>query len=275
MAIVPELLIENSESYIMSIRLAPDGLSFSGYRPNENGSFFYTEEVWNGVSSYVDWVKECFFSADWLSQSFRQLYVVQSQSSFTIVPLAYYSAQEKEHLFNFTCGNQQADKVLSIEWKETNQVLLYTMGQELYDFCSRSLDNPQFICSQWPLLVWWRNEGLNNLFRQMFLHISDGLLTVACFAQGNLLYSNYYAVHSVDDMLYYTLYIWKQLGWNAQSDQLKICGEAKVESHFATMLRTYIRQVDSCNIPSETYLLGDDLLRTPTDLIALSINENN
>ena len=45
--LIPELLSKESENYIVSIRLMPDGLSFSGYNPRIKGSFFIHEEKWN------------------------------------------------------------------------------------------------------------------------------------------------------------------------------------------------------------------------------------
>ena len=56
---------------------------------------------------------------------------------------------------------------------------------------------------------------------------------------------------------------------------MHICGDANLVNDFAAALRTYIRQVNILGIPSDIYLMGDDLLNAPIDIIALSINENN
>ena len=41
---IPDTLTtDNSEKYIVSIRLRSGGLSFSGYDPSAGGSFFYRE----------------------------------------------------------------------------------------------------------------------------------------------------------------------------------------------------------------------------------------
>lgn len=271
---IPELLTSNSETFIGSIRLEPGGLSFSGYQPYVKGSFFYAEEKWDRRGSYIEWIKEFFFTHEWLTLTFQKLYVIEAQADFTIVPLAFYIEQNKDRLFPFVCGHHE-DKVISSEWKDAKQVILYSMNKELYDFCLRSLNAPTFICSQIPLFKWWRNESLNKIFKQIHLSIDNGKLNIACFAQGSLLFSNYYHVKNLEDMLYYTLYIWKQFNWNAECDQVHICGDANLVNDFAAALRTYIRQVNILGIPSDIYLMGDDLLNAPIDIIALSINENN
>ena len=255
---IPELLTSNSETFIGSIRLEPGGLSFSGYQPYVKGSFFYAEEKWDRRGSYIEWIKEFFFTHEWLTLTFQKLYVIQAQADFTIVPLAFYIEQNKDRLFPFVCGHHE-DKVISSEWKDAKQVILYSMNKELYDFCLRSLNAPTFICSQVPLFKWWRNESLNKIFKQIHLSIDNGRLNIACFAQGSLLFSNYYHVKNLEDMLYYTLYIWKQFNWNAECDQVHICGDANLVNDFAAALRTYIRQVNILGIPSDIYLMGDDL----------------
>ena len=238
---IPELLTSNSETFIGSIRLEPGGLSFSGYQPNVKGSFFYAEEKWDRRGSYIEWIKEFFFTHEWLTLTFQKLYVIQAQADFTIVPLAFYIEQNKDRLFPFVCGHHE-DKVISSEWKDAKQIILYSM---------------------------------NKIFKQIHLSIDNGKLNIACFAQGSLLFSNYYHVKNLEDMLYYTLYIWKQFNWNAECDQVHICGNANLVNDFAAALRTYIRQVNILGIPSDIYLMGDDLLNAPIDIIALSINENN
>lgn len=271
---IPESLISHSETLIGSIRIEPDGLSFSGYQPNVKGSFFHAEEKWDKCSPYVEWIKEFLFTHEWLTQTFQKLYLIQAQADFTLAPSAFYIEQYKDKLYSFTCGHN-GHKVISTEWKEAEQFILYSMNNELYDFFLRSLNAPIFICSQAPLLEWWRNESRNKMFKQIHLHINNKQLNVACFAKGKLLFSNYYHIKNMDDMLYYTLYIWKQHDWNPEYDQVRICGDANLINDFSTVLHTYIRQVDLSIVPSEIYLMGEDLLKAPIDIIALTINENN
>lgn len=271
---IPELLTENPEKFIGSIRFVPDGLSFSGYRPNVKGSFFYTEEKWDKHSSYAEWIKEFFFSHEWLMLSFQKLYVIQTDANYTLVPLEFLIEQDKEKVYSFIFG-KNSNKVISFAWKEAKQVILYSMDSDLYDFCLRSLNAPLFICPQIPLLEWWRKDSLNKMFKQIHLYISNKILNVVCFAQGFLLFSNQFYTKSVEEMLYYTLYVWKQYNWDVECDQVKVCGDALLLNDLTVELRKYIRQVDLSDIPSDIYLMGEDLLNAPIDIIALSINENN
>ena len=77
---IPEILSQACENYIVSIRLLPDGLSFSGYNARIKGSFFLTEAKWDAADSYVESFKEFFFGQPCLGWAYKQLYVVQTAS---------------------------------------------------------------------------------------------------------------------------------------------------------------------------------------------------
>lgn len=59
---IPDTLTtDNSEKYIVSIRLRSGGLSFSAYSPSVNESFFYRDIEFDRTKPYVSSLKECFF----------------------------------------------------------------------------------------------------------------------------------------------------------------------------------------------------------------------
>ena len=110
-------------------------------------------------------------------------------------------------------------------------------------------------------------------FQAMFLSLSGDRLTIACYKQGQLLFTNYFQVTAYKEILYYTLYIWKQQQFDVQKDQLYLSGEAQQTKELKMALTAYIQHVDMLDYPSEVYLMGTEILRTPIDLIALSLCE--
>lgn len=110
-------------------------------------------------------------------------------------------------------------------------------------------------------------------FQVMFLSLSADRLTIACYRQGKLLFTNYFQVTAYKEILYYTLYIWKQQQFDVQKDQLYLSGEAQQTKELKMALTAYIQHVDMLDYPSEVYLMGTEILRTPIDLIALTLCE--
>ena len=271
---IPEILSQACENYIVSIRLLPDGLSFSGYNARIKGSFFLTEAKWDAADSYVESFKEFFFGQPCLGWAYKQLYVVQKASPYTLVPYAFWEEKEEASLYAFNCGKAQG-KVLASEWPDAQMVLLYEMEQELYDFCARSLQNPCFMHSQQAVLALWKRKSQEQLARTLFVSASAHRMDVGCYEQGRLLFANAYSVSSLSDMLYYLLYICKCLPLVAEHDSIALAGDVSVVEALKKSLQTYVRQVDSLAMPSEVYLMGTDMLRAPVDLIALSLYANH
>ena len=129
--LIPELLSKESENYIVSIRLMPDGLSFSGYNPHIKGSFFIHEEKWNSHDSCLKQVEDFFFAHDFLSCTFKRFYVVQAHSDYTLVPLSLFLEKKADELYAFTFGPAAERQVLYQSLKDDNLLETKELGNDI------------------------------------------------------------------------------------------------------------------------------------------------
>lgn len=271
--LIPELLSKESENYIVSIRLLPDGLSFSGYNPHIKGSFFIHEEKWNPADSYLKHLEDFFFAHECLACTFKRFYIVQANADYTLVPLSLFLEKKADELYSFVFGHSADRQILHKPLKDDNQIIIYSMAPDVYTFCSRSLANPVFVHTQSAAFPLWKQRSLTKACRVMFASLAGGRLIIACYEQGQLLFTNYFQVAEYKEILYYTLYIWKQQQFDVQADRLYLSGEAQQTKELKMALSAYIMNVDIFDYPSEVYLMGTEILRTPIDLIALYLCE--
>lgn len=269
-----ELLKNRAESYIMSIRIQPDGLALSGFIPNEKGSFFYIDRNSSRRKLYADCLKDSSFVRDWLCLPFKKLYVLQAYSYCTAVPIPFYQRSQKVAMYEYSCG-KCGEKVIDVTVEDLENVLLYSMEADIYSFCKRTFDNPKFICAQVPLFFWWKRENLKNSDQRMFIHLSRRQLDIACFKNGYMHFANSYFAFDKEEILYYVLKVFKKLELDPNFDVLSICGDSLLLNDVYSGANSYIRNVKKLDIPVDTYLLGDDLMRIPTDIKVLMVNENN
>ena len=92
---IPDTLTtDNSEKYIVSIRLRSGGLSFSGYDPSAGGSFFYRETEFDRAVSFISSLKEFFFAHEFLTWTYKRINVICVSFSFAsfFLPLYDFSA---------------------------------------------------------------------------------------------------------------------------------------------------------------------------------------
>lgn len=256
----------------MSIRLRSGGLSFSAYSPSVNERFFYRDLEFDRTKPYVSSLKECFFENDCLTWSYKRVNVVCVTSQYTLVPDDVFQEKERAGLLAFAFSSPEG-RCLDNELKDEQARLLFGVDEEVYEFCSRSLVNPRFIHHLSPLLSLWKRQSRARLPRQLYVVLHRRRMDVACYAQGTLLFVNSFEYEQTDDILYYILYVWKQVGMDQQKDQLRLFGDAALRSEITETLRNYLQYIDPLEIPSEAYLMGPEVLQAPLDLIALSLCE--
>ncbi|WP_370861836.1 DUF3822 family protein [Parabacteroides faecis] len=270
---IPDTLTaDNSGKYIMSIRLRSDGLSFSGYCPSESESFFYRNMEFDRTKPYISSLKEFFFGHEFLTYSYKRTNLVYVTSQYTVVPEEVFTEKQKNDLLSFTFSAPENKCLHNLLAREAAEVV-FGMDEEVYEFCSRSLINPSFVHHITPQLALWKQQSRTLIPRQMYVVLHRKMMDVVCFAQGRLLFVNTFEYDKPDDILYYILYVWKQVNMDQEKDQLHIYGGVSLRNSITTTLRNYIQYISPAEIPSDAYLLGAEVVQAPLDLIALSVCE--
>jgi len=261
---VPDaLMVDNSEKYVVSIRLSPDGLAFSGYIPSEKDSFFYEEIKTDQAKNHVQAIKDVFFAHPFFAYSYKQIYVVCANRQYTIVPDNVFVEKQKEQLMSFVFSSPDG-KTLYERLDEFDSVLLFGIQPEVYEFFSRSLLRPVFTHAVTPMLIQWKKHNLTGFPKQLYVALHDDIIDVACFDKGTLLFINSFHFDDPDDILYYILYVWKQTGLDQQKDKLFLSANARMYQTLQETLQTYLLQIELIQSP-----WIDANMEVPPDITAL------
>jgi hypothetical protein len=271
---IPDTLtIDNSIDYIVSIRLESDGLSFSGYTLSTGRDFFYREVKFNPNQNPEFSLKEFFFAHDFLTWMYKQVRIIYVSPQYTIVPEELYEDKKKEEFLGFSFSNPEKRCLNNkIKGPKTEEVI-FGIDNEIFEFCSRSFIKPLFFNHITPLLSYWKKESQSNQQRNIYVVLHPKLIDVICVEQGRILFANSFRVDHTNDILYYVLYAWKQTRSDQYKDQLYLFGEQALRNKLIKIFNTYITHIHSVDVPSEAFLLGNEVVRAPIDLIALSVCE--
>ena len=87
--------------------------------------------------------------------------------------------------------------------------------------------------------------------KKLYAHVRKHLVEVYCYDKGKLLLINSFPCKQTADCIYYLLYIWQQLGYNQEKDELQLTGKFKDKEGLLTGLRKYLRQVFIINPKAE------------------------
>lgn len=271
---VPDTLTaDNSEKYIVSIRLRPDGFSFSGHIPADSSRFFYRETMFDTGMSYVAALKETFFTHEFLTWNYKKFYIVDTTTAYTLVPDESFDEKRKEEwlAWNLSVSGLHC---LHNPFPGEQAQLIFGMNAEVYEFCSRTLLNPFFVHSLALKQALWRKQNQLAQSRQMYLVVHAAHVDIACHAEGKLIFLNSFRIQQPEDILYYALYVWQQTGMNQVKDFLYIEAEDELPAGVKSTFQTYLQNVCPAPVPSEAYLAGLPGRRIPTDLISLVLCES-
>lgn len=269
---VPDTLTaDNSEKYIMSIRLRSGGLSFSAYNPSEGQSFFYREVTFDRNISYATSLKELFFMNECLIWTYKRTHVLCMSSQYTLVPEMIQDKYRSQFLsFNFSSPEKRC---LTNHLEIEKAKLFFGINEDVYEFCARSLTNPLFTHHITPQLIMLKKQVRNENPNHMFVVVHHRMADVVCFEGARLLLVNSFGFEQLNDLLYYILCVWKQVGMNQLSDMLLLSGEINLCARIAGSLQTYIHHIGRMEIPAKAYLLGGEIRQAPMDLILLLVCE--
>ena len=160
---IPDTLTtDNSEKYIVSIRLRSGGLSFSGYDPSAGGSFFYRETEFDRAVSFISSLKEFFFAHEFLTWTYKRINVICVSPEYSLVPDNYWGDGKEGRLLDFSFSTLELH-CLTDTLKEQQAKLVFGVDEEVYEFCSRSLLHPFFSHYMTSPLTLWTKESSASL----------------------------------------------------------------------------------------------------------------
>jgi len=261
---VPDILsTNNSGKYVVSIRLWPGGLSFAGHIPSEEGSFFYAETEIDSTKPYIQAIKDIFFAHPFFSYAYKNTYVICANRQYTLLPENIFLEQQKEQLMSFVFMSSE-EKILHESLDEFDCKILFGIQPKVYDFFSRMLINPIFTHALTAQLIQWKCRSQTTYPKQLYVALHENTMDAACFHNETLLFINSFQIDDAADMLYYILYIWKQIDLDQQKDKLILFANTKTYHNLKDQLQTYLMQIEYVQ-PRKS----GTALEVPSDIIAL------
>lgn len=240
---VPDSLTASlSEKYRTSVRLWPGGLSFSGAIPTDDSSFFYEETAVDVSRSYAQVLRDACREYPFLTYPYADVRIVCSGLPCTLVPEVIYQDEAKERIYRFTFA-RPAETVIAQTLQPLESVLLFGLRHDVHAFVERSLPRARWSHVLTSLLLRWRSQSLVSLHARMHALIHERTMDLACFDRGNLRFINRFEIENYDDIMYYLLYIWKQLALDQRRDVLTLSAVSTTAFDLKEQLQTYLQNI--------------------------------
>ncbi len=239
-----------SEQYTLSIRLSTDGFSFSVLNPLGNDRPWIENHPIDESLSLTANLKRTYQNIEWLNRPYKRVNILSVSNRFTFIPLNFFEDEQAEQIFyhnHLPCKNEQ---VLYNILHGNNVVVLFGTDKTAYSFLQEKYTEVRFYSQTAPLIEYFSDKSRLGNNQKMYVHLRKESADVYCYERNRLLLANAYPCTATADHIYYLLYIWKQLDFDQERDELHISGLMVEKKLLLSELRKYIQQVFIMN-PAE------------------------
>jgi len=267
-----DIVITNPERLILTIYTGQEHFSFSLFDPDETCSFLYEELTGDNQEGAFSVFKEAFFNNNFFSLPFQEVWIMNRTPFFTFIPNSIFKEKHREDFMQFLLSDQQGI-TLHNKISDAGFNILYQLPEDIYNFMLRSFSEPNFIHYSVPLIKYFLEKVKNINNRRMVVNLLEKGLDIFCFSGKTFLLGNYFPCNGLSEVLYYILFIWKQLQFNQLNDYLYITGDLIFREELVDNLGLYIQQIFHMTIPPTNHFVGVETQGIPFELAALSLCE--
>ena len=256
------------EKYILSIRCAPNGFSFSIHSPSDRSVYYHKSAPFGQNIPIVDQVKKLVFDAGFFSNTFQKTRVIIASPEYSLVPEIYFDKHQAEKLYYFNfLQDETSRKILFSPINHLPIYLLYSVEEELHSFLSRHLWNPQFAHSGECLIPAFLNHNSEIEENRCYVDFHDEMVSLVAFEGNKLMTAICFDNKNRYDAAYFIAGVWEKLAFNQITDFLFFSGNFAQYEGTLKILKKLIRKTIAINLSPKTMIPENEKGIITTDLL--------
>ena len=228
------------ENCTMSILFQEDGLIFSILR-NDLKKFIVLGEYEIRPNAQID---SLFNFKEQLQGNFAHSAIGYQTSHFTIVPAPLFKTDRAIEYANFQFDKREG-KVIYDVLSTHGLVVVYAIPQLAYNTIAAYFPDARVHHAASYTISHYLNLYKNKPGEHLHAQIWRNRIELIAIKNGKLLLYNTFSFETKEDLLYFVLNIYEQLGLNPESVPLKISGEIEKGNPVWELLLAYIRFVET------------------------------
>jgi len=234
------------ERTTLTIRVGENSLSFSTPKRSDDGRIdFEPYHIKAGISMAAN-LRQAFGKSRLLSMDFTDAVVVVD-SPVLLVPIEEYEENDICTLYTHAYKRTVSSTVLHSVLPGQNAVAAFAVNSDLKLVVSDNFRSSTFMPLMQPVWNYLHKRSFTGSRNKLFAYFHDRKVDVVSFRQNRFRFSNNFEADRCNDVVYYLLYVWKQLGYDVLHDELHIAGTPSEHDGLMEMLRRYVKNVHEIN----------------------------
>ncbi len=243
---IPEHIDLNyPERYDLNIEISPENIAVAVIECDNQDHSFYQCLYPENYKTIPAFFQDILFENEFFLFNFRKVNIINYSQTFTFVPDILFNEKEKGEYMNFLFCKPEG-KVLFQKDDLLHLILLHTIPDDLYQFIQRTFVGVEISHHLFPLLRFFNREEFRNKDKRMLVNIRKKGIDILCFDQEKFLLGNHFECTDLNEIVYYTLFIWKQLKFDQHKDRLYLSTQ---KEELNLQLKNYIENIHWIEYP--------------------------
>ena len=263
----------SAQHHTLSIRLAPDGFSFFVLNVMNHRVIAFQHSPIAIHQDAVVVALNALRSEEVFSFPFEEVRVLIDFPSVTTVPTSLYNEDNKEALFALNVDAGLNEFVLDNHSSAYDLEVLFSIPKELYLFFNRNFPKIKFV-HQLTMVLDTANTYVNKAQEQLFISYTEDHFTAVALRNNSLVYHNCFNLNSADDLVYFFLLVYQELGFDQYQANVLIDGLIEDGSKELNIVREYVKQIGFAQL-QQKFDYPDEVKLAPTHFYSNLFNLPN
>jgi len=259
----------------LTIRIGNHSMTFAATDPTAvNGIVYEPYTAKSGISMAAN-LREAFTKSPLLGRGFSRVQVLLDSPTL-MIPIDEFHEEDIEKLYQYSfsksqgTGDRNQELIMHRVLPELNAVAVFCVNKDLKLVIDDHFTDSIFIPLTQPVWSHLHQRSFTGNRQKLYAYFHDKKMELFAFAQNRFKYVNTFHTARAHDALYFTLYVWKQLGFNHETDELHLVGAMPDEQWLTEHLHIYLQRVFVISPKADFgYLPAARIKNMPYDLMAL------
>lgn len=236
----------NSLNRKLTIRVSNNALSFATDKRAEGGGIDYEPYDVNPGMSMAANLRLAFAESRLLRHKYASV-TVMMDTPVLMIPIEEFEDNNTELLYSHMFTTNKSEQILTAVLPGQNAVAAFTMNSDLKLVVNDNFPSSTIMPLMQPVWNYMHRRSFTGAHRKLFAYFHDKHVEVMSFRQNRFIYCNSFEAAHANDVLYYIMYVWKQLGLDTTDAELHMAGDMIDRDKLTELLRQYIANVYMIN----------------------------
>ena len=249
-----------TSQYSLSIRIDPDGLSFSVYShlvsryigleslTLQNSTAFQSAE--SAKALFSDHLSRFLNQHAWILKPFRHTCIIVNSLNYTLIPHVLYDPSQKETYLQFVHSQAESYKFYDHFLNSAEAWVVFSVHKSIVEIIEQYFDSARILHHAGAMIETILPRYRHSEFRNpVFVNVRDGSFDIIVLKEGKLYYCNSFDWKANEDLVYFLIFVLDQLDLNPENVPVLLSGSIDPASPLFELLQRYIRHVDLIKNP--------------------------